>query len=167
MNGNTALSSKRIGLIVAGVVVLLVVGLVAVGFLSIVWKQPSQKVVLVTRVCGDAVVTRYNKAMEVTQKGNDYSIDTNALKSLATEIKAKGNYQNDATCQTILLNAAIQDQNYAAAKATLAAVKKLHDQNNFVDSSINPATSISAYEALVQGLQSPPSQTDQEPRGGA
>lgn len=152
---NKKIVNKRNLLISVSVVVLLVVGLVLMGYLAVTWKQPQQQVVLVTRVCGDDIVKRFN------------TIDDDGFKKLVTDIKSNSNYQSDATCQTILLAAAIHDQNYSAAKDALAAVKALQVQHIYVDSNLNTGSSLSDFEASVQELSPSNQGNNQEPKGGA
>jgi hypothetical protein len=150
------------------VVVLLVVGLIMVGYVAVAWKQPQQKVVLVNTVCGDNIVATYNKVSDIRPNGDSFSIDEAGLKSLIADIKSKKNYQDDATCQTIVLAAAIHYQDYNAAKVAYNAVKALHDKHIYVDSNLNAGGSLSAYEGFVQELSPSSKNTNnQEPQGGA
>lgn len=123
-------------------VVLLGLGLVLLGYLAITWKQPQQQVVLVTRVCDDSFVERFNK------------IEEDGFKTLAADVKSKDGYSSDPTCQTILLVAALQERNYKDAKQAYDAVIELHSQHVYVDSNLNTGASLDDFEAAVKDLSS-------------
>lgn len=160
------ISSFLILLIIVG----MVVGLFAAGCLAVLRKQPKQQVVLLTRICGDDIVATYNKVSQFkeTSSSEGFAIDEVGLKNLSSQIKGIKNYQNDPTCQTILLQTAIHDKDFNAAKAAYAAVKNLHAKQMYADSNLNTGGSLSSYGSLVQEL-SPSNQGNesQEPKGGA
>lgn len=146
-------------------VLLVVAGLVLSGYLSILWKQPQQKVVLVTRVCDDAIVAQYNKVSAVKQTGDTYNIDEAGLKKLVADIKSKGHYSDDATCQSILLAAAIQNKDNAAAKEANTAIVALYGKQIYSDAKLNVRDPITLYELYTQE-STPNNDSNQEPKGG-
>ncbi len=164
---NKKLFNRKFLVISVSMVLLVLAGLVLFGYLAVSWKQPQQKVVLVSTVCGDSIINTYNKVSEVRQTGGTFSIDEAGLKSLVAEVKAKKNYQSDATCQTILMDAAIHNQDYNAAKAAYSAVKALHDKHIYVDSNLNTGGSVPDYQGFVQQLAPVKNGNNQEPQGGA
>lgn len=152
MDNKKSFNNKNFIGIGLAALVLLVLGLVLAGYLAITWKQPAQQVLLVTRVCDNNLVERFNKI-----EANDYP-------KLVKDIKAKSGYESDPTCQTILLNAAFYQADYRAAKNAYEAVKSLNEQGLYANNSLNTGQSLSGYEASVQEL-SPSNQSNnaQEP----
>lgn len=157
------------------IVLLLIVGaivaLVLTGRLTVAWKQPSEQAMVVNkRVCTDDIVATYNSVSlyEPRGKSTEYTIDENGLKNLVAEVKNKPGYQNDPTCQTILLLAAVHDQDYKAAKNAYDAVKALHSKHMYADSNLATGGSLSSYETFIKEL-SPASKSgaDQSDHGGA
>lgn len=138
-------------LLAAGVIL----ALFLTGRLAVAWKQPSEQAIVVDkRVCGDTIVATYNAVSLYEPRGNstDYIVDENGLKKLVSEIKGKSGYQNDPTCQTILLLTAVHDQDYEAAKQAYNAVKALHSKHMYVDSNLATGGSLSSYEKFVEEL---------------
>lgn len=165
---NKKILNKQSVVISAAVVVLLVLSLILFGYVSVSFKKPQQRVVLAGRVCDDTVVARFNKVIEVQQGKDSYGTDESGLNALASEIKNKTGYQNDATCQTILLVAAVQKQDYNAAKTAYDSAKSLHNKHVYADSDLNGVNQLSSYETFVQELSpSHKSVNSQEPQGGA
>lgn len=169
-----AASWRKILLIVGGgaavLLVIIVAGLLLSGYMAITWKQPAQETVLSTRVCGDDVVASYNEASLAKKRGNsnEYTTDEAALSALATTIKKKAGYQNDPTCQMIMLMRAVQKEDYATAKTTYEAELNLHGKHLYADSNLRTGGSLSDYDALVKALSPSSKQGDtQGAKGGA
>lgn len=137
-------------LICAGVVV----GLIVWGRLSVLWKQPSEQAVVLSRVCDEDVVATYNKIAQYkfSSSAGSYSFDEKGLAALAADIKTKTDYQSDPTCQTILLLAAIHNHDFKAALAAYSAVAELHSQHIYADSALSGGGSLSDYKAFIQEL---------------
>lgn len=129
--------------------------LLLTGRLAVAWKQPSQQAIVVGKtVCGDTIVATYNAVSLYEPRGNstEYTVDEPGLKKLVSEIKGSSGYQDDPTCQTILLLAAVQDKDYAAAKKAYSAVKALHSKHMYADSNLATAGSLSSYEKFIEEL---------------
>lgn len=157
------------------IILLLAAGAVSVlfltGRLAVAWKQPYEQAMVVNkRVCGDSIVATYNTVSLYEPRGNstDYTLDENGLKKLVGEIKSKSGYQNDPTCQTILLLAAVHDQDYQAATKAYDAVKTLHSKHMYADSNLATGGSLSSLETIIEEL-SPASKSGDTQRvhGGA
>lgn len=104
--------------------------------------------------CGADIVDTYNAAMfyAVRNGSNDLTIDENAVKNLAVEIKSKVGYKNDPTCQTILFWTAVHNDDYQGAKDAYASIKTLHDQGTFTDSNIRSNQPLFTYESYLLQL---------------
>lgn len=169
--GSRSLNSKqkKVGLVLVLILVLFIFGLILLGRLVVVVKQPSQKVVLINRVCGDDIVDTYNQLSQYKQSdatGNSIRDDA-GLNKLASEIVTKKNYMNDPTCQTILISLALNADNYNDAKKALDALKRLSNKNLYADSNLTTIGSLLTYERFVQQLDpTNKSGSDQEPQGG-
>lgn len=144
--------------LLVGVLAFIVLSIVLVlaGYLVVAWKQPQQKVIITKNVCDETIVSKFNKVTE------------DNLSSLASEIKAKNGYQSDATCQTILIVAAIQTRNSNDAKRALEEVKSLQKQHIYANSELNIGLSLNELETAVNDIsQSNQNSTKEDQKGGA
>ena len=161
-----------VGLVILCVVVIVVsILLLASGRVAVVSKKPAERVLLVGgEVCADDTITTYNKVSRYQQRNGstEDTLDAEGLKSLVTGIQQKTGYQEDPTCQTIMLIKAIHDNDYQAAQKAYEAVKRLHAKQLYADSNLNGVSSLSTYESLVESI-APPNKdgANQEAQGGA
>ena len=145
----------KVGWILGILVIAVIAALLVSGYLAVVWKQPSDHVAIVTpRACGDDVVTTYNDVSQYKQRDgkDDYTIDEQGLKRLAAQIKDKAGYQRDPTCQTILFMAAVDDKDYATAKATYKTLNDLHAEGKYADSNLGAGGPLSTYKVLLDEM---------------
>jgi hypothetical protein len=148
------LTSKKQALI--GILIVAVVLIITTlsGFVAIVFKQPSQKIVLVNKVCSEEIIATYNQASLLEQRTGsaDYSVDKQTLDKLAADIKSKKNYLEDPTCQAILLSIAVINEDFEAAKSSLALLKELQDKNLYIADTLRFSGALEDYEGIVEGL---------------
>ncbi|NCU38991.1 hypothetical protein EOL96_08210 [Candidatus Saccharibacteria bacterium] len=105
-------------------------------------------------VCSADTVKTYNDFMEykVRDGSDELSIDKDAIKKLASDIKIRENYDTDPTCQTMLFWSAYLDNDYEGAKSAYQAVTKLHDQRKFADSNIHSNAPLFTYEPTLYSI---------------
>ena len=146
-------------LVIIGAVAVVALLSVGVGWLfssgRLVYVSPGSQVAISSAVCGSDVVDTYNAAAYYVKRGNSETptMDEDGLKKLATDIKAKNNYADDATCQTILFWLAVHNKDAQAADTAYQAVNKLHTKRIFADSNIRSNEPIFMYENYVTGLK--------------
>ena len=144
---------KKIILIVAIVLILAAVGVVAWLFMSgkVALTYQEAKIATSKIVCDTPIVNKFNDAMFYTRRAgaSTVSIDVEGIKNLNSEIKAKAEYENDPTCQTIIYLTAIYEENYQGAKAAYEAVKELHDKNIFANNNIRGNQPLFTYEGSM------------------
>ncbi len=158
-------------LLAIGVASMLIIGgiiaLIASGYVAVSWGDGKRP--LSNRTCDDDIVARYNDASLYDQRDDsgDYAIDEASVKNIVAEVKKKSGYQDDPTCQTIVLMTAIDNKDYDVAKSTYIALQSLHDQQLYADSNLRTGSPLSNYETYVNEL-APVGQNsgEEEPQGG-
>lgn len=108
----------------------------------------------IAAVCDDSVVDKYNTAMyyQVRSGSTTPSIDSEGVKTLAKEIKAKAGYETDATCQVLLFWIDVRNDDYKAARSAYVVIKDLHDKGIYPNSNIRTNDPLFTYEGYVNGL---------------
>ena len=149
------------------VVLLIAAGVIAWLFLSgrIIWasnetdqQNVSQLALPNARavVCGDEIVSRYNKAVTYEQR-NDSSErltpDSAGLATVAAEIRSLQASADDPSCQSILLWVAIEESNYNQAKDAYDRLVKLHDLNFFPNNNLVNNQPLVVYESALDFLR--------------
>lgn len=119
-------------------------------------------------VCGDDIVSSYNSLSVYALRGEseDLTVDIEGLRALATDITAKDGYQNDPTCQTILLEISIYNEDYTSAKKALTAVEELSDKKQYAATTINGISTVDEYKTYVNQIAPATGEESQEPQGG-
>lgn len=136
------------------VAITVIVGIFS-GRLAIIIKQPGEKIALSTIACDAEIVSRYNDAMYFQfRDGKTESIDEEGIKNLEKEIRAKDNFDKDATCQTILFFTAVYFKNAEKAQAALDIINNLHGQYVYADSNLRNSQSLFTFQNKVDDLNS-------------
>jgi hypothetical protein len=131
-----------VAVIVAVLAVLLF--LIMSGRIYIGAKNPSQKVVVQTVVCGDDIINRYNPLEDPLYDGQD------SLEAISNDIKKLKNYSDDPTCQQILFYDAIRRENVSDMETAKNAIKNLHEHGVFVDNNLTYIQSIPTMEQVIE-----------------
>lgn len=109
-----------------------------------------------TPVCNDAVINKYNAAMNYQVRGTDPNaaptLDTKSLSELEKDIPSKAGYAGDPTCQTILFWIAVQNNDKAKAQTALTALNKLHDEFKYVDSNLANNAPLSTFDSTLNTI---------------
>jgi hypothetical protein len=105
-------------------------------------------------VCGDEIVRRYNEAnLYIQREGQEQpSVDEEAKKAIANEVKALKGSENDPTCQVIIFWAARDAADKVLATQTYEKIKSLHESGRFADNNLRAATSLTEYDSMVKLL---------------
>lgn len=105
-------------------------------------------------VCGNDLVSRYSDAATYTlREGSEGpSIDIKTLNELSSEVKAIDGYKDDPSCQSVLFQIAVLNDNYDEAKVAHEAVVRLHEAGRFPDSNILGNGTLAQHEKYLQGL---------------
>lgn len=146
--------------VLVGVIVVAALGgagfwLVKAGYIS--WNAHPNAAggLTANAVCDTKVVDTYNKASIATYQTEDATeatVDSATLTKLKKDISANKNYENDATCQTILYGIAIIELNYKDGKAAAANIKRLHDAGVFADNNIRNTEPVFMLESGLNTL---------------
>ena len=120
--------------------------------LEYVANPKSQSETLVA--CSTKMVDTYNSAVatEIRDGASEPFIDTEAMGSLAKQIRSTDSYESDATCQTLLFWIAFYDNDYKNAVSAHTAIKDLHDKGVFADSNITSTAPLYSYEKYLYSL---------------
>lgn len=142
------LSDKQKKLMIWGgsglVVVLLVLALV-LGFMAVVFKLPGQKVALVSDVCGPTVVDKYNSIM-TTYYGDAQTDSVANLKALVAEFKKNPAYKQDPTCLFIGYRAGSLSGDYASAKEMFDPLQQLVKAGSSPSLNLDGVTSVATMQ---------------------
>lgn len=106
---------KRIIWVAAGIVVLAGILALVFGFVAIVFKYPTQKVVLVGAVCDAVTIDHYNTAMQ-SYYGDDRAAALKTLSTLSDDIAKRSGAGQDASCLFIRYRTGLLSGNYTVAK---------------------------------------------------
>ncbi len=121
---------------VSGLVILTLIFVVvaaATGRMAATFKQPNERMIVRSDVCGDAVVAKYNAAID----GADVTGSVPAaVTDLVNEFSKSPDYQSDPTCLYIEFSARIQEKDYDKAKGLYDKIVKLTDQGVYVSTKI-------------------------------
>ena len=107
-------------------------------------------------VCGDEMVTRYNKAVTYEQRDGDserLTPDSAALASIAAEIRALPSYADAPTCQSMLLWIGIEESNYDQTKEAYDRLVLLHERNFFPNNNLSNNEALVVYESTLEFLR--------------
>ena len=129
------------------VVIALIVGSLA-GFLSIVLKNPNQRVVLQTVVCDEDIISRHNDIPWPFDEEGQQILD-----GIIADIKANDNYDKDPTCQFIIWGDAHRKEDIAVLDETLGNIKELHSQGIFIDNNLNGVLPIQPMESMTDYIR--------------
>lgn len=121
-------------LIVAGVVAGLLTGYLYAGA-----KSPEEKVVRRRVVCGKSDIASYNSSL--SQRSSDWG-------GLAKSITTKKNYASDPTCEYILFQYALRSGDKPLAAAALSSIKKLNQDGQYADGSLDGLVGIGQLDSL-------------------
>lgn len=147
---------KKLAVITGIVVLLALAGAVAWLFISgkLVWASQTNQSGTVKIVCGNDQVTAFNAAFDavVRDDSDELTVDQDGQRKVAADIRTLSGYENDPTCQAILLNVAYLDDDEATAKSAFDAIKSAHEQNIFINNNLSGIMSLDRYNALVLAL---------------
>lgn len=108
-----------------------ILGFLALNHRIAVALGADQRADVRTVVCGSDVVTKYQKIYFPLDDG-----DSQAASDLAKSITSNSRSSEDPTCQTILFWFARDKNDTKAMEASLAAIKRLHGEGAYADSSL-------------------------------
>lgn len=122
----------------------------------LIWVSSPESVLVVKSGCNSTFVNRYNSAIQqgITD-GVLESPGQSQLETVIGDIKKISGYQNDATCQTLILLIAIRTNEYSKASEAYTALKKLNSQKVYPNNNVIGGVSLSAYEAQLKLLKNP------------
>jgi len=103
---------------VAGIVAVLAV---ALGYVSVTLKNPSDKVTTHAQVCGDDVIGKYNEAA----KSDDFDAHKAKLKEVFDDVSTREGYREDATCAFIAYRYHLLQNEAEQINATVDSLKRL------------------------------------------
>ena len=119
-----------------GLILLLLVSglfLALTGRLAVSIKQPDQRMVVRSEVCGEAIVARYNKAVSAVRPSDPTPSE---VTKLVKEFSAVKGYENDPTCLYIKFHTLLDKGTYAEANNIYQTMLKLANQGNFANTKL-------------------------------
>ena len=134
------------GVLVAGVIIAVLTGLIAV-----VFKSPHQKVVLAGTVCNTIMVDRYNSTM-TGYYGDDRAGGLTALNTLSDEIEKRAGAAQDASCLFIRYRVALLNNQYATAKDNLDKLSDQVSAGNSADTRLDGLTSLASMRRSLTAI---------------
>lgn len=119
-------------------------------------------------VCGEDIVNSYNSlsVYALRDESGDLTVDIEGLRTLASDITSKDGYQDDPTCQTILLEIAIFTNDYNSAKNALTAIEEFSNKKQYAATTINNVGTVDEYKTYVNQIAPTSGEESQEPQGG-
>lgn len=135
----------------AGLVVVLLVGALLIGFMSIVFKLPGQRVAVISNVCGESTVNAYNEAVDgyLTE---DRSKSTEAISNIVSNFSKNTSYLSDSNCLFIKYQMAYSQGDYATAKDMLDKLTVEVKKGRSVDGRMKGLSSISSMEDALGSI---------------
>jgi hypothetical protein len=138
------MKNKNTWLALAVTAIVVVAAAVAIGLL-IKGSSKDDNQAAVSRVCGDADVSRYNTPIIGEQPLKDYIED---FGKLYDDIKGRPGNEQDATCQYILY-AIAYTKNDDAAKQYVDNIEKLNKEGNYPNNLIYQLRDIKTMRLLL------------------
>ena len=149
--------------IVAGIAVLIVIGIVAWLFLSgrvtlVVNQQNDDEVKTIkgskVLVCNETVVDAFNEATTgyPTEDPMTSAVRVEVLTEVADGVKKKKDYEQDPTCQTVVFWAAVHEKNIEEAKEAKRVVDALHADGHFANSELRATAPLQDWQLLIDSL---------------
>ena len=147
------------------VIISSIVGVVVLAIVAGVWwlfssnrlvyvADPEKGVAMPAAVCTDEDVDRYSLAATYTlREGFDEpGPDTTELNALRDEVVQKEGYQEDPTCQQLIFQVALFNDDYDAASAAYDAQLRFHEEGRFPNNNILGTGALYQQENYLQGL---------------
>lgn len=150
-------SAVKVGLRVIGITAVAVVIIasiaIAMGYLYLGVKQPSEVAVGRPVVCDDTVINAYNEVVDtVVITDEDKAKKAAKIQSQVDELKKNANFAKDATCAFIAYTAAALANNGEAAKIQVDAIEDLADQTVYPSNKLLDLVSIASMKVRVGAL---------------
>lgn len=117
-------------------------------------QNPEQIDERVAIVCDEEMVTRYSDAAKYTIRdgAEEPSIDKDGLNAVRDDVSKLDGNANDPTCQLILFQVAVQNDDYEAAKLANDSLIKLHADGRFPNNNVLGIGTLSQNDSYLQGL---------------
>lgn len=149
-----------------GTFFILTIVLFAIGYVGVIFKQPQQAVVVVDNVCDEGIVTKYNEAQKLEKRGDteEYTADTQTLNQIVKDIQLKNNYQNDPTCQAIIMATAVVNNDYATANDAHQKLSALRSEVRYWNNSLR-VSSLEQYGVYISDMKPVDSSGNEEAIG--
>lgn len=108
----------------------------------------------VALVCNDEIVTSYSEAATFTARDDDEdpSIDMDTLNALVVDIKKREGYKDDPSCQSILFQVAVLNDDYDEAKLAHEALVSLHEKGRYPNNNILGNGTLSQHQNYLYSL---------------
>lgn len=136
--------------VLVGAAIILAGGAVWLGYLTVGIKDPSQKVVIRTQVCGDDVIAKYNEAAKSD------SVDTykTKLKAVFEDVTGRESNAEDPTCAFIVYRYHLIENQKDQINASVETLKRLSDEGAYPSNKLTDTQSIEQIEgraSIVDG----------------
>jgi len=135
---------------VVGVAVIAAVLAVALGYVSVTVKDPSDKVIVRAQVCGDDIIGKYNEAA----KSDNFDDHKAKLKEVFDGVSSREGYMDDATCAFIAYRYHLLQNEAEQINATVDSLKRLTNDGVYPSLKLTNVQSIEQIEnraSIVDG----------------
>lgn len=119
--------------------------------LAVVFKNPEQRVIVVTNVCGDDIINKYNDAITKTSVGDNSGFV--AIDALINNFTKNPDYQRDPNCLFIKFQLTFHQANFEQAKQSYDKIADLANDGIFVSSKINGAAGLDGLKRALDFLE--------------
>jgi regulator of replication initiation timing len=147
---------KAVILVIMALLVVAAGVLIYIGRLAVLIKEPYQKAALSVLVCGNDVVKQYNDIynMQIEDEETYYKDQQNLLSNLNAKISAKAYYEQDPTCQMIIFQGAIFNDDVSTMNEAYDNIKDLYNNGLYASSEIYGSRPQSRMEQDIANMSS-------------
>lgn len=139
---------KWIALLVLVTLVVAAVVAVMTGWVAIVFKNPTSRVVVQANVCDSSFVKRFNDAMARSNEG--YEDVADILKGIVSDIDGRSGNEKDPNCAYIRYRSDLMQADFTDAQNQVNIIQNLAKNGSYVSSQLTGAGSVEAMSVTLQ-----------------
>jgi hypothetical protein len=142
-------SSRKKPIVIGGIVIILIAALAVLatnGRMSIILKRPDQNIAVTTNVCDEVDIEKYNSTADY---GEDFE---RTLSELAGSIKNRDHVYDDPTCQFILWQNSVVDNDKKTQKETYTRLLELNNSGQWIDGRVDNSRNLDAIKMVTEAV---------------
>ena len=140
-----------LSLFILAIVAALCIAGVVTGRLVVVVKNPGARVLTISSICGDNVITNYNNAMDRYDQG--YTDALNKIESIVGDFSKQSGFDGDPNCVYIKFKSALFNSDYISAQAQIDAISKLSSQGKYADPRLSAVIGIDSMRSALNAVR--------------